>query len=46
MGLAPYGQPKYSDIIKENLIDIKSDGSFRLNQSFFDYSTKYLNLLL
>ena len=41
MGLAPYGDPKYSDIIKENLIDIKSDGSFRLDQNFFDYSTGF-----
>jgi carbamoyltransferase len=39
MGLAPYGKPKYSNIIKNNLLDIKSDGSFRLNQSYFDYAT-------
>ena len=39
MGLAPYGEPKYNDIIKKNLIDIKQDGSFRLNQDYFDYST-------
>ena len=39
MGLAPYGEPKYYDQIKENLIDIKSDGSFRLNQDYFNYST-------
>ena len=37
MGLAPYGEPKYADIIKEKLVDIKSDGSFRLNQDYFNY---------
>ena len=37
MGLAPYGEPKYVDIIKDNLIDIKDDGSFRLNMEYFDY---------
>ncbi len=41
MGLAPFGKPKYSKLIKQNLIDIKSDGSFRLDQSFFDYSTGF-----
>ena len=35
MGLAPYGQPKYTQIIKEKLIDIKDDGTFRLNMDFF-----------
>ena len=39
MGLAPYGEPKYSDLIKKNLIDIKNDGSFRLNQKYFNYAT-------
>ncbi len=39
MGLAPYGEPKYVDKILENLIDIKSDGSFRLNQKYFKYAT-------
>ena len=39
MGLAPYGKPKYVDLIKDNLIDIKNDGSFRLNQEYFDYAT-------
>jgi carbamoyltransferase len=39
MGLAPYGTPKYADLIKEHLIDIKEDGSFRLNMSYFDYCT-------
>ena len=38
MGLAPFGEPKYVKLIKDNLIDIKQDGSFRLDQSFFDYS--------
>jgi carbamoyltransferase len=39
MGLAPYGEPKYVDIICKNLIDIKEDGSFRLNMNYFDYCT-------
>ncbi len=39
MGLAPYGDPKYKNLIKDNLIDIKKDGSFRLDQDFFNYST-------
>ena len=38
MGLAPYGKPIYVDKI-EKLLDIKSDGSFRLDQSYFDYAT-------
>ncbi len=37
MGLAPYGQPRYSDLIYAHLIDVKEDGSFRLNQEYFDY---------
>ncbi len=37
MGLAPYGKPKYADIIRRELIDIKDDGSFRLNMEYFDY---------
>lgn len=37
MGLAPYGEPKYVDIIKKELIDIREDGSFRLNMKYFDY---------
>ena len=37
MGLAPYGEPKYVDLILNNLIDIKDDGSFWLDQSYFDY---------
>ena len=39
MGLAPYGEPKYSKLIETNLIHIKEDGSFRLNQDFFNYTT-------
>jgi len=39
MGLAPYGLPKYTDLIKNNLIDIKEDGSFKLSQDYFDYAT-------
>ena len=39
MGLAPYGEPKYTRLIKDNLIDIKKDGSFKLSQEFFDYAT-------
>ncbi len=39
MGLAPYGESKYLKKIKDNLIDIKNDGSFRLNMSFFNYCT-------
>jgi carbamoyltransferase len=39
MGLAPYGQPKYAKTILDNLIDVKPDGSYRLNMSYFDYCT-------
>jgi len=39
MGLAPYGKPKYKSLILENLIDLKEDGSFRLNQRYFNYAT-------
>jgi carbamoyltransferase len=39
MGLAPYGEPKYADLILDNLLDLKNDGSFRLDQSYFDYCT-------
>ena len=38
MGLAPYGEPKYVDLILENLIDVKEDGSYRLNMDYFDYA--------
>lgn len=37
MGLAPYGEPKYVDTIRRELIDIRDDGSFRLNMDYFDY---------
>lgn len=37
MGLAPYGEPKYVDLIYSELIDLKEDGSFRLNQKYFNY---------
>lgn len=37
MGLAPYGEPRFVDIIKRELIDIRDDGSFRLNMRYFDY---------
>lgn len=39
MGLAPYGQPTYAGLIRDHLIDVKSDGSFWLNMEFFDYAT-------
>ena len=39
MGLAPYGEPRYADKILEHLIDVKPDGSFRLDLSYFDYCT-------
>tara|TARA_B100000963_G_scaffold357012_1_gene378295 strand:- start:1895 stop:3670 length:1776 start_codon:yes stop_codon:yes gene_type:complete len=41
MGLAPYGKPVYTDIIFKNLIDLKNDGSFRLNLKFFNYATGF-----
>jgi len=37
MGLAPYGQPKYKDLILKELIDLKEDGSFRMNMDYFNY---------
>jgi len=37
MGLAPYGEPKYVDLILRELVDLKEDGSFRLNMKYFDY---------
>jgi carbamoyltransferase len=39
MGLAPYGEPKFAGLILEHLVDLKEDGSFRLNQDYFDYCT-------
>ena len=39
MGLAPYGKPVYKDLIIEKLMDLKEDGSFKLDMSYFDYAT-------
>jgi carbamoyltransferase len=39
MGLAPYGEPKFANLIFDKLIDLKPDGTFRLDQSYFDYCT-------
>ena len=39
MGLAPYGEPRFKQLILDNLIDVKADGSFRLDMSYFDYCT-------
>jgi carbamoyltransferase len=39
MGLAPYGEPKFAGLILEKLIDLKDDGTFRLDQAYFDYCT-------
>jgi carbamoyltransferase len=39
MGLAPYGQPKYAQLVLDHLVDLKPDGSFRLDMSYFDYCT-------
>tara|TARA_Y100000590_G_scaffold28288_2_gene31761 strand:- start:188 stop:2026 length:1839 start_codon:yes stop_codon:yes gene_type:complete len=39
MGLAPYGEPKYKNLILNKLIDLKNDGTFRLNMEYFDYAT-------
>ncbi len=39
MGLAPYGKPKYTDLILKELIDVKEDGSFRLNMKYFNFAT-------
>jgi carbamoyltransferase len=39
MGLAPYGEPKYVDLIFRELVDLREDGSFRLNQKYFNYLT-------
>ncbi len=41
MGLAPYGEPKYVQLILDHLIDLKPDGSFRLDMSYFDYCTGF-----
>ena len=39
MGLAPYGEPKYTDLILDKLLDLKDDGTFRLNMRYFNYTT-------
>ena len=39
MGLAPYGEPKYVNLILDNLLDVKDDGSYRLDMSYFNYAT-------
>ena len=39
MGLAPYGEPKYVDLILDNLLDLKEDGTFRLDMTYFNYAT-------
>jgi len=39
MGLAPYGEPRYADLILDNLVDLKQDGTFRLDMSYFNYAT-------
>ena len=39
MGLAPYGEPRFKNLILDNLIDLKEDGTFRLNMDFFNYAT-------
>lgn len=39
MGLAPYGEPKYTDLILDNLLDLKDDGTFHLNMRYFSYAT-------
>ena len=41
MGLAPYGEPRFVDLIKSHIIEIKPDGSFRLNMEYFDYCTGF-----
>ena len=40
MGLAPYGEPRYADVIREKLIDLKSDGSFRMDMAYFAFCHK------
>lgn len=39
MGLAPYGEPRFADLILKNIVDLKEDGSFWLDQSYFNYAT-------
>ena len=38
MGLAPYGEPRYASLIRDHLIDLKPDGTFRLDSSYFNYA--------
>ena len=38
MGLAPYGEPRYVSLIKDKLLEIRDDGSIRMNQEYFTYS--------
>ena len=39
MGLAPYGEPKYTDLILDKILDLKDDGTFRLDMQYFNYCT-------
>ena len=39
MGLAPYGEPKYAKLVLDKIVDLRADGTFRLNQDYFDYCT-------
>jgi len=39
MGLAPYGEPRFKDLILDKIVDLKEDGTFRLDQTYFDYCT-------
>ena len=41
MGLAPYGEPKFTSLLKDEMIEIKPDGSFKLNMKYFDYPHSY-----
>ena len=41
MGLAPYGEPRFKDLILDTLVDVKEDGSFRVNQKYFNYCTGF-----
>jgi carbamoyltransferase len=41
MGLAPYGEPRFAQIILDRLVDLKEDGSFRLDKRYFDYATGF-----
>ena len=39
MGLAPYGEPKYADLILDRIVDLKEDGTFKLDMQYFNYCT-------